>query len=231
MQPWLQRRSCVRRWTSPSTAESSGARVAKDDEEVAIMGHHDYDDEYAGDQSPPWEIGGPQPALEVLLGTIEVVSPVLDVGCGTGDLAIFLAEQGHRVLGIDASAPGIERARAKSAGRDLDLDLDFQVLNATRLEEIDVRPRTVVDSGLLHNLDAEDQVEYVNGLQSICDTGARVCILAASWNDDMGWGVAPETFGQLFATDAWEGTEIRQAEVQAREDFRLPGHTMTTTRV
>ncbi|UZJ32064.1 methyltransferase domain-containing protein [Streptomyces endophytica] len=43
---------------------------------------------------------------------------VLDLGCGTGSLALLAAEQGHRVLGVDRSPRMIERARAKLAGRD-----------------------------------------------------------------------------------------------------------------
>ncbi|MGV9321887.1 class I SAM-dependent methyltransferase [Streptomyces sp. NPDC003660] len=45
-------------------------------------------------------------------------SDVLDLGCGTGSLALLAAEQGHRVTGVDASAAMVERARAKLAGRD-----------------------------------------------------------------------------------------------------------------
>ncbi|MBL1099789.1 methyltransferase domain-containing protein [Streptomyces coffeae] len=41
---------------------------------------------------------------------------VLDLGCGTGSLALLLAEDGHRVTGVDRSAPMAERARAKLAG-------------------------------------------------------------------------------------------------------------------
>lgn len=195
------------------------------------MSHHDYDDEYSGDTPPPWEIGGPQPALASLLATITVDSPVLDVGCGTGDLAIFLAAQGHRVLGIDASAPGIAKAQTKAD--DLDLAVEFHVLDATRVGDLDLRPRTVVDSGLLHSLDEAGQVAYVSGLQSICDAGARVCILAVSPDDGMGWGVSSDRFGELFTAADWTGTEIAAVEVHARhegEGLRLPGHVMSTTR-
>lgn len=45
-------------------------------------------------------------------------SDVLDLGCGTGSLALLAAEQRHRVTGVDASPAMVERARAKLAGQD-----------------------------------------------------------------------------------------------------------------
>jgi SAM-dependent methyltransferase len=45
----------------------------------------------------------------------ETGGPILDVGCGTGRVAIPLANDGHEVVGVDLSAPmlrGAERARA-----------------------------------------------------------------------------------------------------------------------
>jgi ubiquinone/menaquinone biosynthesis C-methylase UbiE len=41
---------------------------------------------------------------------------VADLGCGTGSLAVLLAEAGHEVRGLDFSARMIEAARAKAAG-------------------------------------------------------------------------------------------------------------------
>ncbi|WP_079145682.1 methyltransferase domain-containing protein [Streptomyces lydicus] len=43
---------------------------------------------------------------------------VLDLGCGTGSLALLAVEQGHRVTGVDRAAGMVERARAKLAGRE-----------------------------------------------------------------------------------------------------------------
>lgn len=42
---------------------------------------------------------------------------VLDLGCGTGNHAVILADRGHRVTGIDASAAMLRVARAKARGR------------------------------------------------------------------------------------------------------------------
>jgi SAM-dependent methyltransferase len=47
---------------------------------------------------------------------------ILDVGCGEGWLARALAGRGHRVVGLDASAPLVESARAHGGG-------EFRVLS------------------------------------------------------------------------------------------------------
>ncbi|WP_433606339.1 class I SAM-dependent methyltransferase [Dactylosporangium sp. CA-139114] len=41
-------------------------------------------------------------------------SSVVDLGCGTGSLALLAAEQGHRVCGLDESAQMLRLARAKA---------------------------------------------------------------------------------------------------------------------
>jgi SAM-dependent methyltransferase len=43
---------------------------------------------------------------------------VLDVGCGCGDTSVAIAELGADVVGVDVSAPMLERARARGAGRE-----------------------------------------------------------------------------------------------------------------
>ncbi|MGY0487476.1 class I SAM-dependent methyltransferase [Streptomyces sp. WG-D5] len=43
---------------------------------------------------------------------------VLDLGCGTGSLALLAAERGHRVTGVDLAPNMLRLARRKLAGRD-----------------------------------------------------------------------------------------------------------------
>ena len=51
---------------------------------------------------------------------LEPSSKILELGCGTGEDALRLAERGHRVLATDASTAMLDRARKKiaEAGRD-----------------------------------------------------------------------------------------------------------------
>ena len=61
---------------------------------------------------------------------------VLDVGCGTGTDAVFLAERGVRVLGIDASAAMIARARSRvESGRVSDL-VDLRVMDVSEVSRL-----------------------------------------------------------------------------------------------
>jgi 2-polyprenyl-3-methyl-5-hydroxy-6-metoxy-1,4-benzoquinol methylase len=50
----------------------------------------------------------PQRAFVQLLNAGLIRSPVLDVGCGTGELSMFLARNGYQVLGVDLSGVAIE---------------------------------------------------------------------------------------------------------------------------
>jgi ubiquinone/menaquinone biosynthesis C-methylase UbiE len=52
------------------------------------------------------------------------VETVLDVGCGTGRNAVFLAKQGFRVVGIDTSKEALKMAKTwLKAGKAEDFDV------------------------------------------------------------------------------------------------------------
>ncbi|HKG35074.1 MAG TPA: class I SAM-dependent methyltransferase [Solirubrobacterales bacterium] len=47
--------------------------------------------------------------------------PVLDLGCGTGRVALHLARRGHQVVGIDRDAPLVEEMLARAEAEALDV--------------------------------------------------------------------------------------------------------------
>jgi len=49
--------------------------------------------------------------------------PVLELGCGSGRVAVPLASDGHRVVGLDRSPAMLERARARAARSAVELEL------------------------------------------------------------------------------------------------------------
>ena len=70
--------------------------------------------EKAYQERPPWDIGRPQQEIVRLEKTGQITGTVLDVGCGTGDNALFLASCGHEVVGLDSVERAIEAARRKA---------------------------------------------------------------------------------------------------------------------
>lgn len=67
-----------------------------------------------------------RPASETILDKAGVVSgdTLLDVACGTGNLAIPAAERGAVVTGIDITPKLVQIARAEAAGKGLDINIE-----------------------------------------------------------------------------------------------------------
>jgi len=60
------------------------------------------------------------------------VKSVLDLACGTGNVAMRLAKMGYEVWGVDISAPMI--AEAKRKAREAGLDIHYEVQDAAQLQ-------------------------------------------------------------------------------------------------
>lgn len=81
----------------------------------------------------------------------------LDLGCGSGGLSLAFASQGFEVLGVDASAQMLERARQAAASAQLpvtfqqiDLSVDFPLL--------DFAPELIICSSVLEYLERPDDL-------------------------------------------------------------------------
>jgi SAM-dependent methyltransferase len=178
-----------------------------------------FDEAYAA-RSAPWVIGQPQPVVVELARAGRFAGAVLDVGCGTGEHTVHLAELGHDVLGVDAAAGAIEQARAVAAERGV-------VARFARRDAFDLGPApvydTVLDSALFHVFGsdeaADDRARYVASLRRVCRPGAVVHLLALS---DAGPGFGPQVsdstirgaFGSGWRLELLEPSTYRVAVVR-----------------
>ena len=79
----------------------------------------------------------------------------LEIGCGTGDNAIWLSQQNFTVVGVDASEIAIEKAREKAAKANV--PCTFAVLNILK-SHVDGAPfGFVFDRGCFHTMDSDEQ--------------------------------------------------------------------------
>jgi len=79
------------------------------------MAPSQWDERYAAGDTP-WDVGVPD---EHLTGFWESLGPgrrrALEIGCGTGTNALWLAGRGCEVVAVDLSPLAVEQARAKAA--------------------------------------------------------------------------------------------------------------------
>jgi SAM-dependent methyltransferase len=110
-----------------------------------------WNESYASGEPLPWDTGTPDP---LLVGMVEsrAIAPgrTLDVGCGTGTNAIYLAQQGFTVLGVDISEVAVARARAKAQGR-----CRFEVVDFLAADPPGGPFDFVFDRGCFHVFDEE----------------------------------------------------------------------------
>jgi ubiquinone/menaquinone biosynthesis C-methylase UbiE len=142
-------------------------------------GGHDFAGMYA-EGIPPWQIDRPQPEVIQLLENGKFESPVLDLGCGTGDNTIELARRGLVVKGLDAVPEALERARKKTEQAGLKQSPEFILGDALRLAESGLKARTVLDCALFHTFSDEERKEYIQGLEAVLSPGGRLHILSFS---------------------------------------------------
>ncbi len=94
----------------------------------------DWWDENLGDDGDLWRRALIDPPVFQLAGDV-AGQRVLDLACGNGYISRRFARQGAKVIGVDANAPIIARARAREARAPL--GITYHVADAAHLEMLE----------------------------------------------------------------------------------------------
>ena len=164
---------------------------------------------------PPWDIGRPQKEFIRLAEEGEINGRVLDVGCGTGENALYLAGLGFEVWGIDAAPPAIKKAKEKAKKRGI--TVNFLVGDALKLQLLQNKFDTIIDCGLFHVFSDEERPIFTASLSSSLHPGGKYFMLCFSEHVPGSCGPRRVTQAEIRATfsKGWKINYIREAELES----------------
>jgi SAM-dependent methyltransferase len=164
--------------------------------------------------TPPW-VGGPRPELVSLVsdGTLRP-GRAIDLGCGEGDNAIFLAQHGFSVTGVDFAPAAIAKARRKVdlAG----VNVDLRVADLTQMLDVGGPFDLLVDYGTLDDLTSVQRDAYVRHVVPLAGPGSQFLLWCFEWELRLGERLLTSImpFGKLALAP-------REVERRFEEDFEI----------
>jgi SAM-dependent methyltransferase len=140
-----------------------------------------WEDSYRGGKRPSWDAGRPSGELQrVVEKGIVSACRAVDLGCGLGTDAIYLAGKGFDVTAIDIAPTALSRAEEKARQAGVKVRwLLADVLAAPKLEPFDF----IFDRGCYHEVRINNAKAYVETVRRLSHPGTRFLLLAGSPNE------------------------------------------------
>ena len=131
----------------------------------------------------PWNIETPPDALVELVKNGKVKRcKTIDLGCGVGNYAIYLASLGFDVTGIDISPTAIKIAEENAKKKGIRCNfLAADVLGD--MEEVEETSAFAYDWELLHHIFPEERRKYVENVHRILDPRGKYLSVCFSEKD------------------------------------------------
>jgi SAM-dependent methyltransferase len=133
----------------------------------------------------------------------------LDLGCGVGHYAGYLASQGFEVTAIDISKKAISLAKEKYPLK----NLKFKVHDIFKLNDLKQKFDFIYEVSILHNISPEKRGKYIKGIHSVLNRGGKIMVCSFS-KDDLLFGGKEE----LYIPDI-DNTMYALSEDQIRDMF------------
>ena len=146
----------------------------------------------------PWDAGQPDFNLIEIVTKNPILScKALDVGCGTGDNSIWLAQNRFQVIGTDTSDIAIEKAKEKASKANVECDLILVDFTKNRIEGAPFG--FVFDRGCFHSFNSEDGRRRFakNVATHLQEAGLWLTIVGNADEDRQGPGLPQRTAGDI----------------------------------
>jgi len=169
----------------------------------------------------PWNIEQPPKQLIELIDSSKIAPcHAIDLSCGTGNYAIWLATKGFQVTGIDFSNKAIELARSRAEHENVNCkfisgdltDTDFKAYNKYEF---------AYDWEVLHHIFPDDRDKYIQNVVKILQEGATYFSVCFSEEDPDFGGVGKyrktPLDTMLYFSSAEEIEQILEAHFEIKE--------------
>jgi SAM-dependent methyltransferase len=137
----------------------------------------------------------------------------IDIGCGNGRNAIFLARHGFSVTGIDYSETAIEWARERAARAGA--TVSFAQANVFEMDVGVAGYDLIYDSGCFHHMPPHRRAQYVELIVSALRPGGKFCLTCFRPEGGSGYGDA-EVYERRSLGGGLGYTEERLREIWSR---------------
>lgn len=150
-------------------------------------------------ESLVWELGKPRKILVNLVekGLVKE-GKALDICCGAGTNAVYLAQKGFEVTGIDISSKAIEYAKQKAEQANVKIRLMVQ--NFLKLSFNDEEFDFVFDMGCFHHVEVEDRNTFIKEVYRVLKKSGTYLLVCFSYRNGPAWNhFTKEQIVQLYS--------------------------------
>ena len=169
----------------------------------------------------PWDRGVIPRELVALVEGPDALAPgkAIDIGCGTGTQAIYLARHGWRVTAVDIVDRALQTAQRKAHAAGV--SVEWKRGDVARLGEVAGEDTfdLLFDQGCFHGLPDAARDGYAEGASPIASHGAHFLFAAFA---PRGRGPLPRGMGRDEIEARLAGWDLLWARKAADIDIRLP---------
>lgn len=164
----------------------------------------------------PWDAQLPPPEIEALVSQLQI-GRALDLGCGYGRTAIYLAQHGWEVDGVDFVPQAIAEAKRRAAETGVGQQIHFWQGSVAEMDFLNGRYDLAIDIGCMHSLNPPLQAAYRDELLRLLRPGATYLLFARLSHPDDDPADGPSGIDEAALRTLFASFTLQKSEIGVTE--------------